>query len=165
MPRGVKFHSDYFIIDPSSKILIDKSSSVVFEGPVTILKFAILLAYEKSTLTLGDRVYIGDYSTVRATRTQITIGADTIVGSHVKLIATNHAYLRKDMIIRDQDIDTVKIGLHIGKDCWLGAGCCILPGVTLGDGVVVGANSVVTKNVPNYAVVVGNPAKIIKYRR
>lgn len=52
----------------------------------------------------------------------------------------------------------------IGNDVWIGAGALILSGVTIGDGAVVGARAVVAKNVPPYAVVVGNPAKIVKYR-
>lgn len=52
----------------------------------------------------------------------------------------------------------------IGNDVWIGAGALILSGVTIGDGAVVGANAVVAKNVPPYAIVAGNPAKIIRYR-
>lgn len=52
----------------------------------------------------------------------------------------------------------------IGNDVWIGQNCTILGGVKIGDGAVIGANTVVAKNVPDYAIVVGNPAKIIKYR-
>lgn len=52
----------------------------------------------------------------------------------------------------------------IGNDVWIGTGALILSGVTIGDGAVVGAHAVVTKNVPPYAIVGGNPAKIIRYR-
>ena len=52
----------------------------------------------------------------------------------------------------------------IGNDVWIGVSAIILRGVHVGDGVVVGANSVVTKDIPDYAIVVGSPAKIIKYR-
>ena len=52
----------------------------------------------------------------------------------------------------------------IGKNCWIGTRCLILPGVTIHDGAVVGAGSVVTKDVPPLAIVAGNPARVIKYR-
>ena len=52
----------------------------------------------------------------------------------------------------------------IGNDVWVGANSVILPGVKIGTGAIVGAGSVVTKDVPEYAIVVGNPARILKYR-
>ena len=58
----------------------------------------------------------------------------------------------------------IKQDIVIGDDVWIGASVTILKGVTIGNGVVIGAGSVVVKNIPNYAIVVGNPAKIIKYR-
>ena len=61
-----------------------------------------------------------------------------------------------------QDIATKKV--TIGNDVWIGIKATIMPNITIGDGAVIGANAVVTKDVPPYAVVVGVPAKIIKYR-
>ena len=52
----------------------------------------------------------------------------------------------------------------IGNDVWIGVGVVVLRGVTIGDGVVIGANSVVTKDIPPFAIAVGSPAKVIKYR-
>ena len=52
----------------------------------------------------------------------------------------------------------------IGNDVWIGSGSCILEGIKIGDGAVIGANSVVTRDVPAYAIVVGNPARVIRYR-
>ena len=52
--------------------------------------------------------------------------------------------------------------VHIGKNCWLGAGVIIVPGITIGDNVVVGAGSVVTKDLPSNVVAVGNPCKILR---
>ena len=52
--------------------------------------------------------------------------------------------------------------VHIGKNCWLGAGVIVLPGITIGDDTVVGAGSVVTKDIPSFSVAVGNPARVIK---
>lgn len=54
--------------------------------------------------------------------------------------------------------------VKIGNDVWIGMNTCILPGVQVGDGAIIGAGSVVTKDVPAYAIVAGNPAKVIKYR-
>jgi len=54
--------------------------------------------------------------------------------------------------------------VHIGNDVWIGRSAIVLGGITIGDGAVIGAGSVVTKNVPAYAIVAGNPARIIRYR-
>lgn len=55
-------------------------------------------------------------------------------------------------------------GIHIGHDVWIGRDAAIMPGVTIGDGAVIGAHAVITKDVPPYAIAAGNPAKIVKYR-
>ena len=52
--------------------------------------------------------------------------------------------------------------VHIGRNCWIGAGAIILPGITVGDNVVVGAGSVVTKDLPSNVVAVGNPCKVLR---
>jgi acetyltransferase-like isoleucine patch superfamily enzyme len=52
--------------------------------------------------------------------------------------------------------------VRIGNDCWIGGNTVILPGVTIGDGVTVGASSVVTRNIPGYSIAVGSPARVIK---
>jgi acetyltransferase-like isoleucine patch superfamily enzyme len=139
-------------------------STIQFNTNIVIHNFVKLVAEDNGKIIFGNRVNIGDYSTIRASRATVEIGSNTMLGQYVKLLSTNHAYKIKDKFIYEQDIDLNKIGIKIGNDCWLGAGCIVLPGVTIGDGVVVGAHAVVTKNIPDYAVVVGNPAKIISYR-
>jgi len=143
---------------------VDSRSSINFNHRIDLHNYVSLVAEDGGQINFGKRVSIGDYSTLRASRAQITIGDNTMLAQGVKLISTNHAYKDKNKLIHEQDIDNDKIGITIGKDCWLGAGCVVLPGVTIADGVVVGANAVVTKDVPEYAIVVGIPAKVISYR-
>ncbi|GAB3925900.1 acyltransferase [Mucilaginibacter myungsuensis] len=149
----------YTFFRARDKSLIDLAENVVINNYVS------LYADDDGIIEIGKGVFIGDYSTLRATRTIISVGANSMIAQGVKLISTNHNYKSKAMLIHEQDIDLDKIGIVIGEDCWLAAGSVILPGVTLGKGVVVGANAVVTKNVPDYAVVVGVPAKVIAYRK
>ena len=52
--------------------------------------------------------------------------------------------------------------VHIGKNCWIGAGALIMPGITIGDNVVIGAGSVVTKDIPSNTVAVGNPCRVLR---
>lgn len=84
----------------------------------------------------------------------ITIEDDTQIAANVQLISNNHD-------LEDRNVITCK-PVHIGKRVWIGAGCTILPGVTIGDNSVVGAGSVVTKEVPQDTIVAGNPARFIK---
>lgn len=87
-----------------------------------------------------NKIYIGDY---------------TIFAPGVKIISANHD--KKDYHSHDKSISPIKIG----KNCWLGANSVILPGVELGDNVIVGAGAVVTKSFPDNVILGGVPAKVI----
>lgn len=84
----------------------------------------------------------------------ITIDDGAMIAANVQLISNNHDLYERHII-------TCK-PVHIGKNAWIGAGATILPGVTIGDNAVVGAASVVTKDVAPDTIVVGNPARFIK---
>jgi acetyltransferase-like isoleucine patch superfamily enzyme len=157
-------HYDLSISD-KSELKTDTSSKIEFLGSANIGRYVLIDAYEACNVIIDNEVYLGDFSIIRGARCQIHIGEYSIIGQGVKLLATNHKYIDKALLVKNQDIDTLKNGIYIGRDCWVGAGACILPGVQIGDGAVVGAMSVVTKNVDPYAVVVGNPAKQITTRQ
>ncbi len=83
------------------------------------------------------------------------------MGAYVQVIDHNHGF-KKDLIIREQ---AAEIGaVVIGDDVWIGAGAKILSGVNIGVGAIVGANAVVTDDIPPYAVFGGVPARLIKFR-
>ena len=84
----------------------------------------------------------------------ITIGDGTMIAANVQLISNNHDLYERQIITCRP--------IHIGRNVWIGAGATILPGVTIGDNAVVGAASVVTKDVAPDTIVVGNPARLIK---
>ena len=84
----------------------------------------------------------------------ITIGDETQIAANVQLISNNHD-------LDDRNVITCK-PINIGKRVWIGAGATILPGVSIGDNSVIGAASVVTKDVPSDTIVAGNPARFIK---
>ena len=78
------------------------------------------------------------------------------------MFGPNVKFISADQDINERNLHKSSSEIYIGKSCWIGAGSIILPGVRLGDNVVVGATSVVTRSVEPNKIVVGNPAKIIK---
>ena len=128
----------------------------LFHGQVgeNTLIFGQLTAVLPKNVTIGSGCTIMD-GCVMMGAGGITIENNVLIGAQVKLISNNHD-------IYDRPVLTVKPVL-IKEGAWIGAGVSILPGVTVGKYAVVGTNSVVTKDIPDYAVAVGIPAKIIKY--
>ena len=104
-------------------------------------------------IKIGKNVFINGNFLAMA-RGGITIEDDVQIAANVQLLTNNHApYDRAVLTCRP---------IYIKKGAWIGAGATILPGVSIGKYAIVGAASVVTRDVPDFAVVVGNPAKIIK---
>lgn len=101
--------------------------------------------YCNFNLTLVDdtHIYIGDY---------------TMIGPNVTVATAGHPILPE---LREKAYQ-YNSQVHIGKNCWIGAGALILPGITIGDNTVVGAGSVVTKNLPANVIAVGNPCRVLR---
>jgi len=114
-----------------------------------------------TTLEIGNNVFI-NRSCILSAEGGLYIGSDTMIGPFTTIWTSNHEYRDKKVPMRlGKDIcEPVKI--H--NDVWIGAHVIILPGVTIHEGAVVGAGSVVTKDVMSYSIVGGNPAHFIKKR-
>lgn len=115
----------------------------------------------------GYRISVGDRSSVgldASLHGPVTVGRDVMMGPEVLIYALSHATGRTDIPMIDQG-DRPPNPVTIEDDVWIGARAIILPGVTIGRGSVVGAGAVVTKSVPEYSVVAGNPARIVKSRK
>lgn len=112
-------------------------------------------------IVIGNNVGINSQCFI-AGQGGIVIGDDVDIGPQVKIFSENHNFADKSVPIRTQGVK--RIGVQIGKDCWIGSGVTILDGVELGQGSVVAAGSVVTASVPMNCVVAGIPAKVIKTR-
>jgi maltose O-acetyltransferase len=114
----------------------------------------------------GKHVEIGDYTGLN---TNCWIGNDTIIGCDVmfgpdvSILSGGHNFERIDIPMREQGA-TPRRPVVIGDDVWIGTRVIILPGVHIGSHSIIGAGSVVTKDVPEYAIVAGNPATIKKFR-
>ena len=88
------------------------------------------------------------------------IGDDVMMGPNYIIYTRNHSFNRTDIPMNKQGMQDFK-SVVIGNDVWIGARVIILPCVQIGDGSIIGAGSIVTKDVPPYAIVGENPAKII----
>ena len=117
-------------------------------------------------ISVGNNVYIGENASFIASIARIKIGNKVMFGPNVTIRGGNHRidvlgkymYDVKDKL-RENDEDVI-----IHDDVWIGCNSTILKGVTIGRGAVVAAGGVVTKSVPPYAIVGGNPSKLIRYR-
>jgi len=116
-----------------------------------------------SILRIGRHTGINEFNNIRAANGEIVIGDDCLISQFVSIIAANHSTAR-EMPIREQPADLTRNTIRIGNDVWIGAHAVILPGVRIGTGAVVAAGAIVTKEVPEYAVVAGVPAEIKRYR-
>ena len=106
---------------------------------------------------LGNNVYF-NFNATLVDDTHIYIGDSTLIGPNVTLATAGHPILPE---LREKALQ-FNLPIHIGKNCWLGAGVIVLPGVTIGDNTVIGAGSVVTKDIPANVVAVGNPCKVLR---
>ena len=112
-------------------------------------------------VSLGNRSGLGVDSKIYGT---CFIGDDVMMGENVTIITRNHRFSRTDKPMMDQGFEEER-PVYIGNDVWIGDKATILAGVKIGNGCIIGAGSVVTKDVPDYSVVAGVPAKIIKNRK
>lgn len=118
------------------------------------------------TISLGDHVHVGNFCVFQSAHGEIRIGNHVLFGPGVHIHGGNHAYDKVGVFIDENDAKVLGQDgvVRIEDDVWVGANAMILQGVTLGRGCIVGAGSIVTRDVPAYAIVAGNPAHILKYR-
>lgn len=106
---------------------------------------------------LGDSVY-ANFNLTLVDDGNIYIGSQTMIGPNVTIATAGHPILPE---LRERGLQ-YNADVHIGRNCWIGAGAVILPGVTIGDGTVIGAGSVVTRDIPEGCVAVGNPCRVLR---
>lgn len=105
----------------------------------------------------GDYVY-ANFNLTCVDDTHIYVGENTMLGPNVVLATAGHPILPE---LREKGYQ-YNMPIHIGKNCWLGAGVIVLPGVTIGDHSVIGAGSIVTRDIPANVVAVGNPCRVLR---
>ncbi len=105
----------------------------------------------------GNNVY-ANFGLTLVDDTHIYVGDGTMFGPNCVIATAGHPI---DPELRERQLQ-YNIPVHIGKNCWLGAGVLVMPGVTIGDNSVIGAGSVVTKDIPANVVAVGNPCRVLR---
>ena len=105
----------------------------------------------------GKNVY-ANYGLTLVDDTHIYVGDGTMFGPHVTIATAGHPI---DPQLREKGLQ-YNMPVHIGRNCWLGAGVIVLPGVTIGYNTVIGAGSIVTRDIPSNVVAVGNPCRVMR---
>lgn len=162
------------IIYPSTQIAIFKAGSITV-GAGTHVRGNLEVQRDGGCISVGKACYIGDNTRIWAARA-IDIG-DNVLIAHNTNIFDNDTH-PTDFSERRQDANNIFNGggrkdfptlkskpVRICDDAWIGCNACVMKGVTIGKGAIVAAGSVVTKDVPDFAVVAGNPAKTVKMLR
>ena len=128
-------------------VLMDKA---IIEGQTLINNVMGEVIIGRSSLIGFGSVIIGP----------VVVDDDVLLAQNVILSALNHNYEDIHRPIREQGVNTSPI--HVGKGAWIGAQAVVLPGVTIGRNSVVAAGAVVTKDVPDFSIVVGSPARVVR---
>ena len=154
-----------------------QTDGLCFIGPGVSLEIG-----KDATVRLGRWSWIGHGTKIRAHEGSVEIGAKSVLGQECTISSFQHVAIGRECIVADRvmliDFDhgvveverpirlqgIYKRDVGVGNNCWIGYGTCILRGVTIGDNCIVGTNSVVTKDVPDDAVVAGAPAKLLRMR-
>lgn len=164
--RKIKFMGSATIEDNCSINALSKGGITVqgnFSlGRNSIIECTGVIRELGEELVIGENVGIAANAFI-AVRGKVEIGDNTIIGPGVSIHAENHNFKDLETPIRLQG--ATRKGITIGKDCWIGSKVIILDGVNIGNHVIVAAGAVVNKDVPDYAIVGGVPAKVIKMRK
>jgi acetyltransferase-like isoleucine patch superfamily enzyme len=157
--QSVTLHDDVRIDALSQQGIVLGDNITIREG--CIVECTGVLRCPGEGLSIGDDTGISQYCFIGA-RGFVRIGKNVQFGPRVTIYAENHNFDDMSRPIREQGVR--RQGIIIEDDCWLGSGCIVLDGVTIGKGSVIAAGCVVTISVPPYSVVAGVPGRLLRTR-
>lgn len=181
----LKKHGRSLFIGTHTKLYLKKSIS--FGTGVKIGNYCKIDALSREGVQFGNNSGIGDYSVIECTGSIVNIGKgikignqtnfgsncffgaaggievgdDVIGGQNIRFHSEEHNFTNKDILIREQGVSHK--GIKIGNNCWIGAGAVVLDGCCIGNSCIIAANAVLKGKFPDYSVIAGVPAKVIKY--
>jgi len=153
------------------------SDGIAFIGPRVTLQIG-----RRGRIELGRWSWLGHGTKIRCHEGLVSIGAKTVLGQECTISAYQHVSIGRECVVADRvmliDFDhgaveverpirlqgIYKRDVRVGNNVWIGYGACILRGVTIGDNAIIGTSAVVTRDVPENAVVAGVPARVIRMR-
>ena len=155
-------HGKNVLISPPFKYHL-KSKRCVLGDKVSISSSAVLLGVtDNAKIIIGDNIRIAHHFQISCAN-KVEIKSNVNIGPFVFITDHNHKFENPNIPIKDQGLYMVEnTSAIIGEDTWIGAKVTIIGNVHVGKHCVIGANSVVTKDIPDYCVAVGSPAKVIK---
>lgn len=148
-------------------IFIKGKEKIKFGKNFTTGRYCRIEAYsnKKETIVIGENCQINDNVHIGAVE-KIEIGNNVLIASKVFISDHNHGKYQGEKqsspLEKPVERELKSNPIKIGDNVWIGEFCSILPGVTIGKGSIIGSNSTITKDVPEYTIVVGNPGKVIK---
>lgn len=155
--ESVEFGKNCFIA-PDAKLFAEPGRNILLGDHCMIAANSFL----HGPINIGNEVAINHTCSIDGGRKGISIGDQTRIANQVTIYAFNHGMAPNQAIYKQK---THSKGIVIGKDVWIGAQAGVLDGVTIGDHAVIGMGCIVSKDVPAWAIAVGNPMKIIGDRR
>jgi acetyltransferase-like isoleucine patch superfamily enzyme len=158
--RNIRAGRDVVLKERVEIAICDTGSLTIGDHAFFHARTWLLLTKPHPVVEIGQWVFVGRH-TIIAAKNRITIGDYTIFAPRCYVIDHEHGFGAHDIIHNQQSrLDEVVIG----RDCYFGTGAIVLGGVHIGDGAVIGAGSVVTKDIPAYQMWAGNPARYIRDR-
>ena len=158
--RGRLVTDGLCFIGPGVKLEIGRGARLVL-GRWSWIGHGTKIRVHEGEVRIGAKTVMGQECTISAFQ-HVAIGRECVIADRVMLIDFDHGVVEVERPIRLQGI--YKRDVNVGHNCWIGYGACVLRGVTVGDNCVVGTSAVVTKDVPDNAVVGGVPARVIRMR-
>jgi acetyltransferase-like isoleucine patch superfamily enzyme len=158
----LKQRSKNSLIRIPTELSYNDIENIIISNKVLIDKHSVIRILNDCKLTIEENTYVGPFCHISGTMNHIKIGKNVLISDRVFISTTNHNYENVNIPPNKQGFSS-KGDIIINDECLIGIGVSILSGTQIGEHSIIGANSVVTSNIPPFSVAAGNPAKVIKY--